>query len=230
MQMSTYVTFDPSNINEKIYNFLKGRILDLTYPPGHKLDMRQLKDELGVSQTPIKDALFRLAGEGFVAVSSRKGTHVREVNERDVSEIYDIRTMLETGAAEILVGRITDEQLDELGRLYQETLLRDADDDYPVFMERSKEFHRAIIRFTDNRRLLDLYEHLHAHMQIVRFRVGKQPLQKRSTTNQEHEEILSAFKERDPFKAKEAIKYHLQAAKTAIFRKPRKTQHGIKFN
>ena len=218
MQMPKYEIFDTLNINEKIYNFLKGRIVDLTYPPGHRVDMRQLKDELGVSQTPIKDALFRLAGEGFVDINSRRGTYVREVNERDVAEIYDIRTILETGAAEVLADRITDKQLDEMERLYQETLMKDIENNYRIFMERSKEFHRAIIRFTDNQRLLDLYEQLDAHMQIVRFRFGRQPLQKHSTTNQEHEKILCAFKERDPLKAKELIKYHLQTTKIAMLK------------
>lgn len=210
---------DVSNINEKIYNFLKKHIVNLTYPPGHKLNVQQLRDELGVSQTPIKDALFRLAGEGLVDISSRRGTYVKEVNERDLSEIYDIRMIIETGAAEFVAKQITDEQLDELEGLYKETLIREADGDYRIFMERAKEFHSAIIRFMNNNRLLDLYEQLNAHMQIVRFRFREQAMERRPWTNREHQQILMALKERDPVKAKKAIEYHLQTTKTALLRK-----------
>jgi DNA-binding GntR family transcriptional regulator len=219
MRKNVEPLIDVSNINEKIYNFLKNRIVNLTYPPGQKLNVRQLMEQLGVSQTPIKDALFRLAGEGLVDISSRRGSYVKEVNERDLAEIYDLRVIIETGAAEIIAAHITDEQLDELEQRYTETLQKNADSDYRVFIERAKEFHSAIIRFTDNNRLFDLYEQLNAHMQIVRFRFREREIERRPWTNQEHKRILKAFKERNPAKAKEAIRYHLETTKTALLRK-----------
>ena len=219
---------DVSNINEKIYRFLKNHIVNLTYPPGYKLKMRQLRDQLGVSQTPIKDALFRLAGEGLVDITSRRGTYVKEVNERDLVEVYDIRMIIEMGAAEIVAGQITDEQLDELERRYRDTLTSDADSDYLVFMEGAKEFHNTIIRFTNNHRLLDLYEQLNAHMQMVRFRFQENAIARRPRTNEEHRRILKAFKERDVAKAKAAIKYHLETTKTGLLKKgPRSTVDSV---
>jgi DNA-binding GntR family transcriptional regulator len=65
---------DITNINEKVYDLIKKRIVDLEYPPGSKINIRQLQEELNVSNSPIKDALFRLAGEGMVDIDSRRGT------------------------------------------------------------------------------------------------------------------------------------------------------------
>lgn len=210
---------DVTNINEKIHGFLKKRIVNFTYPPGYKLNVRQLRKELGVSQTPIKDALFRLAGEGLVEISSRKGTFVKEVTEQDIAELYETRMILETGAGESIAKNITDQQLDELEQLYEGTLRPDANADYRIFMEREKEFHLAIIRFTKNRRLLNIYNQLNPHMQAVRFRFGEQTPERLPKTNQEHESILNAFKRRDRLRVKEAIQHHLSTGKAAFLAK-----------
>lgn len=207
---------DVSNINEKIYDFLKTRITNFTYPPGHKLNVRRLAQELGVSQTPIKDALFRLAGEDLVEISSRRGTYVRAVTEKDIAEIYDTRMILEAGAVEAIARSITDEQLEELEDLFQETLSPEAEKDYRIFMEKENEFHLALIRFTGNRRLLKIYKQLNAHMQGVRFRFSKKVAQRLPWTNQEHEAILRALQVRDPERAQEAVRYHLMTGKTAF--------------
>ena len=105
---------DTKNINEKVYELLRERIVTSTYPPGYKIKVRILSKELGTSQTPIKDALSRLAGEGLVQIDSRKGTYVKGITEQDIAEIFDTRMIIETGAAEIVAKRITDEQIKKL--------------------------------------------------------------------------------------------------------------------
>lgn len=209
---------DVTNINEKIYDWLKKRIITCTYPPGHKLNIRQLGKDLGVSQTPIKDALFRLAGEGLIEISSRKGTYVKEVTDQDIAEIYDTRLILESGAGEIIATGITDEQIMELEKLYEATLRTDADADYRIFMERESEFHLAIIRYTNNNRLIGIYKQLNAHMQSVRFRYGGR-VKRLPHTNQEHEKILRAIKTHDPVKVKEAVRDHLLSGRATFLEK-----------
>jgi len=208
-------SIDVTNINEKIYDWLKQRIITCIYPPGHKLNIRQLGKDLGVSQTPIKDALFRLAGEGLIEISSRKGTYVKEVTEQDIAEIYDTRLILETAAGEIIAPQITDKQLEELERLYKATLRTDANADYRIFMERESEFHLTLMRYTNNSRLIGIYKQLNAHMQSVRFRYGGR-VQRLPHTNEEHENILKAFKKRDPIEVKEAIRNHLLTGKATF--------------
>lgn len=114
---------DITNINEKIYSLIKNRITHFEYPPGYPLNIRKLQAEFGVSNSPIKDALFRLAGEGLVEITSRKGTFVKDISEKDLYEIEETRAILEVGAVEIIADTITDEQLARLESLYQETLI-----------------------------------------------------------------------------------------------------------
>lgn len=207
---------DITNINEKVYKLIKQRIIYLDYPPGQRIDIRQVQNELSVSQTPIKDALFRLAGEGMIEINSRKGTFVREISERDVFEIEEARIILETGAVELISDRISDDQLVELEKLYQDTLFDDGQFDYKMFMEKDNLFHLKIIEFTQNQRLMEMYDHLNAHMQIVRFQIARGRSRRLPWTNQDHLNILSALKARDPNKAKEAIKEHRLKAREAF--------------
>jgi len=207
---------DITNINEKVYKLIKQRIIYLDYPPGQRIDIRQVQNELSVSQTPIKDALFRLAGEGMIEINSRKGTFVREISERDVLEIEEARIILETGAVELISDRISDDQLAELEKLYQDTLFDDGQFDYKIFMEKDNQFHLKIIELTQNQRLMEMYDHLNAHMQIVRFQIARGRSRRLPWTNQDHLNILSALKARDPNKAKEAIKEHRLKAREAF--------------
>ena len=207
---------DITNINEKVYELIKKQIISLEYPPGYQLNVRKIQEELGVSNSPIKDALFRLSGEGMVEITSRRGTFVRDISERDVYEIEEARILLETGAVELITDKITDDQLMELEKLYQETLFNDDQFDYEVFMEKDNLFHLKMVEFTQNEHLLDMYRKLNPHMQIVRFQflMGQsKPLQ---WTNQDHLNILTALKARDTAKAKGFVKDHLLKAREAF--------------
>jgi DNA-binding GntR family transcriptional regulator len=199
---------DLSNINEKVYGFIKKRIIHLTYPPGHKINVRQLQRELGISQTPIKDALFRLAGEGIIEISSRRGTFVKGVTEKDIEELFATRFILEAGAVDLVAIRLTNEQLEELEEIYNETLKSGLESNYELFMEKDRAFHAKIIEFTGNLRLMETYSHLSSHMQIVRFRAARHNVGKMPWVNEDHLNILKALQDRNPEKAREVIRNH----------------------
>ena len=199
---------DLANINEKVYEFIKQRIIHLTYPPGHKINVRELQRELGISQTPIKDALFRLAGEGMIEISSRRGTFVKEVTGKDIEELFATRFILEAGAVDLVGKGVKDEQLEELEGLYNETLKSGLESNYELFIEKDRAFHMKIIEFTGNQRLMETYNHLSAHMQILRFRMARHNVGKMPWVDEDHRSILDALKERNPEKAKKVIREH----------------------
>lgn len=212
------LTLDFSNINEKVYSLIKERIIHLTYPSGKKINVRDLQRELGISQTPIKDALFRLAGEGMVEISARRGTFVKEVTERDICELFATRYILEAAAVDAITRNLTDEQLQTLERLYNETLNHEEEFNYELFMERDRAFHMKIVEFTDNQRLIDVFNHLSTHMQIVRFRMARQNPGKMPWVDEDHHNILKAFKERNPEKVKEVIRNHFSKSMNFLSR------------
>jgi DNA-binding GntR family transcriptional regulator len=220
------VLIDITNINEKIYSLIKNRITHFEYPPGYPLNIRKLQAEFGVSNSPIKDALFRLAGEGLVEITSRKGTFVKDISERDLYEIEETRAILEGGAVEIIAASITDAQLKRLQSLYNETLIPEDKFEYSQFMEKDSRFHLEIITMTNNRRLLDVYKQLNAHVHITRFQYARNRKKPLPWTHQDHLDILAALKQRDPAKAKKAVQIHRIKARDAFLetRKQKSTQ------
>lgn len=210
---------DTTNINEKVYQLLRERIIYRKYPPGYKLTIRELQDTFGVSNSPIKDALFRLAGEGFLEITSRKGTFVKNVTLQDVLEIEQTRIIIETGAVEIVVQNITDEKLANLETLYERTLMRGIKFDYIAFMERDFEFHKEIIKTTYNNKLIQIYNQLNAHLQIARYRVAHNIKKRLPWTNSDHRAILKALRLKDPQRAKKAITEHRVKARNVFMEK-----------
>jgi DNA-binding GntR family transcriptional regulator len=203
---------DVSNINEKVYNYIKTNIINYNYPPGYNLNLNRLSEMLGVSHTPIKDALFRLAGEGLVEIAPRKGTYVKDVTLEDIHEILQVRLILETEVVGAIAAGLTDEQLLQFTGLYGQMIsVRVGENDvasYKAYMEHDSEFHLLFFQILGNQRLLNIYRNLNAHIQIVRFRLLDRR-GKNVTTDQEHANILEALRERNPEKAREAVRQHL---------------------
>ena len=213
-------TIDITNINEKIYNLIKKRIIRLEYPPGYQINIKELQNELNVSSSPIKDALFRLVGEDLLEINPRKGTFVKDVTEKDILENEQFRTILEVGAVDIIADTITDEQISLLEQRHRE--LTDQND-YGTFMEKDNQFHLDIITMTKNDKLVKTYKRLNSHVNIIRFKFSHH-LQHRPFwgTVQDHLEILNALRDRDSEKAKQAIRSHRIKSQDALLQKSEK--------
>lgn len=210
---------DITNINEKVYELIKSRVICRDYPPGHQISIRKLQDELGVSNSPIINALFRLSGEGLVDITSRKGTYVKDITEKDIYEIEELRIILECGAIDIIGRIITDEQVKQLKQKYEETLVVEKKFDYTKFMEKDSRFHLEMVKLTNNQRLIDTYKRLNAHFHIARFEYAKQRKTPLPWTHRDHLEILNALRQRDPEKAKKAIVDHRVKSRDAFLGK-----------
>src|SRR4030042_213610 len=208
-----------TNINEKIYNLIKTRITHLEYPPGYQINIKKLQDELGVSSSPIKDALFRRVGEELLEINPRKGTFVKDVSEKDILENEQFRTILEVGAVDIIADTITNEQIALLERRHRELT-----DEliYDTFMEKDYQFHLDIIMMTKNEKLISAYKHLNSHVKIIRFKFSRHQHRPYSWTLQDHLDILNALRNRDSEKAKQAIRSHRIKARDALLQKQEK--------
>jgi len=203
---------DVTNINKKVYNFIKQNILNYDYPPGYAININKLSTILGVSQTPIKDAIARLAGEGLVEIAPRKGTYVKNITAVELHELMKVRLILETAVIEEIAPIITDEQLQSIESIYQKSLdLKLNAENYELYMELNSQFHLSFFNVMGNGRLTAIYKKLNVHAHIVRFRTRHHAKGKLPTTDQEHEKIFMALREHDPVKAKKAIQDHLSS-------------------
>lgn len=189
--------------------------------PGTPLAIRPLAGALGVSVTPVRDALTRLASDGLVTIGPRRrGTRVTPVSADAVCELYQLRLMVEPAAAEVAAGALTAAELAALGRLARRLAgppagrgpagyLRDLATDI--------DFHAAIVRGARNRHLDRLYEGLRAAFVVARAIYPRRYV-RTARRRGEHRRILDALRRRDGPAAREAVRVHLDRALEDILR------------
>ncbi len=203
---------------DAVYHALKDAILNAVLRPGERLDAADLAAKLDVSLTPVRQAVHLLAAEGLVEVRPRSGTFVAGVSPSDVRETFDVRCALECLAAELAVDRITREQL----RRMRELLKRMARPvrsraDQREHESCNSEFHLLLIEAGGNRRLRELYESLHAHIQIARIHAADEQWPVRLAQEaREHRAILSALEARDLPRLIEALRRHISRARDSL--------------
>ena len=136
------------------YARIKARILDNEMPPGHRALEAELALQLGMSRTPVREALLRLQSEGFVRVAPRRGMQVLPIAPDDMSEIYDVITSLETTAAELMAARgPSSAELAPLDGAVAEMEAALAAEDLDRWAEADERFHRSLLAACGNRRL-----------------------------------------------------------------------------
>ena len=142
---------------DKAYEFIHDAIVNARYAPGAHLKEEELSNTVGVSRTPVREALRRLANEGLVAFSKNQGTFVEKFTDEDVEEIFQLRAMLEAYGARRAAARIGDDAIAQLESLTEDLeALRHAkrDADYvPRFNQLNADFHRVILDAAQSGRL-----------------------------------------------------------------------------
>jgi DNA-binding GntR family transcriptional regulator len=192
---------------------LKQLILDGEFPAGQPLVERTLAERLGVSRTPVREALFRLEREGLVKVIEGKGALVASYTIDDLIEIYQIREGLEPLAARLACPHITDADLDhhekQLKRYRADPKLREQT---PGNWRRlGRDFHNMFIYAAHNDRLVRMMESMQNQVELFRG-LGRiiAPRDDVKTSIEDHWEILQAFKRRDAQRAESAVRAHLR--------------------
>jgi DNA-binding GntR family transcriptional regulator len=209
---------DYPDLSQRTYAVLKEAVLTGELAPGSRLLVVELAERLGVSRSPVKDALNRLAGEGLVEDQGRRGYFVSSIDARAAAELLDVREMLELGAAERGILLADDAQVGELRRLHHEMERLVGPDgryaDYSAFMQRDLEFHAAAVATAGNRRLVEIYRGLNVHMLAVRVHfVARLEHQRSRPTLAEHLALVEAFEARDLSALRDAIVAHLAGVK-----------------
>lgn len=208
-----------TRLSDQAYEVLRDSILRRELPPGHRLDLDDLQSQLGISRTPLKEAISRLATEGLITVVPRRGSYVTELTAQDVAERFDVRHILELGAVDEIVANLTDEHLENLREVYADlealTTPEGITSDYFGFLDKDREFHRAMLRIAGNHLLLEIYEGLNIHLQVAKvFYMARD--KRTSLVGYEHREILKAMEARDAEGLRETLREHIQSAKQAV--------------
>jgi DNA-binding GntR family transcriptional regulator len=192
----------------KAYATLKLAILNLTYRPGAPLKKPEICEQLGISRSPVSEAVARLAAEGLVDVIPQAGTFVARFSLGEIREGAFVREALEIAAVERVAPVITDDQLVLLRRNLRLQAGLIEDQDFDGFYESDAAMHELIHSFTGFRRLTQLTETAWVHVNRARRLILPQPGRVQLTL-EEHQTIVSALERRDPDAARQAMRHHL---------------------
>jgi len=197
------------SLSQRVYASLKEAILDLTLRPGAILRKGDVCEVLGVSRSPVSEAVARLASEALVDIVPQAGTFVARLSLDEVREGAFLREALELAAVEEVGRSITEAQLVELRRnlRMQEGLV--ADGDIQGFYAADARFHELLLSFTGHRRLPALSRTAWVHVDRARRLLLPEPGRVEETLA-EHRAILSALEARDPEAARAATRAHLR--------------------
>jgi len=196
------------SLAQRVYLAVKEGILSLDFPPGAILRKGAICETLGVSRSPVSEALTRLSEDGLVDIVPQSGSRVSYFSMPEIREGAFLREALELAAAAKVARDRSEDQMMRLNRnLRLQTLLVE-DNDYAGFFEADQEFHAMLMRFTGFGRLSEIAEAV--SLQVLRARILLLPEPGRITdTLVEHEAVLDAIRARDPDAVREAMRHHL---------------------
>ncbi len=191
-----------------VYSRIKEDILSNTFPAGLHIQESKLADELGISRTPVREAMIRLEAEGLVEVLPRRGVRVLPVRASDMREIYDILMALESlAAAQLASGQCGAVDLSGLEAAIETMEASCEGKEFADWAKGDDRFHREILRLTGNARLIAITDALYsqAHRtQMITLRM-RDSLQE---SNQEHREIVDGIRRSDAEGAASAMRGH----------------------
>lgn len=210
IQMNEYLP-----LRDVVFNTLRQAILKGELRPGERLMEIQLAQRLGVSRTPVREAIRKLELEGLVLMVPRKGAEVAEITVKDLEDVLEVRAALEELAAKIACDHITDEQMQELKKAAADFKKVLDTDDLTSCVQADMKFHEIIYNATDNARLLQILNNLREQMYRYRMEYLKDKSMHK-TLVEEHDAIRRALKKRDKDKAAQAICVHIENQKQSI--------------
>jgi DNA-binding GntR family transcriptional regulator len=187
---------------------IREAILKQVLKPGEHIDQDQLREELQVSMSPIREALKGLEAEGLVIIQPRRGAFVVEVSVSDMDELYFTRRLIEGEAIAHAVPHLTDKDFDQLERMIDE--MRHATDrgDIKAFIAMNRQFHLHIYSALDNQHLLQVIRMLWERSELYRYRLMF-TTHNSDRVHREHAGILEACRLRDVELAKARAQEHI---------------------
>jgi DNA-binding GntR family transcriptional regulator len=210
----------PPTISSYVLDAMRDSILGGRYPPGSKLDQRQLANELKVSLIPLRESLRQLEAEGFVRIYPHRGAFVAELSTPELEEIYLIRQTLEELITQLAVPNLSPEILKLLSVLIREMSQATAAHDSEKLLELNRAFHFTIYQASNRPFLLQLVTSLWDRS--IRYRRLYQNLPGRAQQAlSEHKEILAACKNSDPIVAGKAVRNNVYQTAAGILAKIR---------
>ncbi len=205
----------PASLAEIAYETLRESILTFKLVPGTIYNEASVAGDLGLSRTPVREALLRLSARGLITVLPRRGFELVRYTRRDVEEIFELRRLIETAVLRKITPKMTDS---ETAALEAELVVQHAaaaEDDAFTFMESDRAFHNLLCDYAENYRLMNIAE----NYQDLCHLMGTKALTsggRMAEAIAEHEVIVDAVRGKDPEKAARSMHDHLEKIRMAV--------------
>jgi DNA-binding GntR family transcriptional regulator len=204
------------NLSARVYNQIKNLILCNEIMPGQKLHHQQLSERLGVSRTPVREALTRLVQEGYVSFLPNRGFTCKEIRKQEAEELYELREALEAFAVERAIARLTDHALAQLrdrmnayGRDVEQRFSRER-------LVYDQDVHLQIAALAGNETLKNTLSHVFERIVLKRRTDGLYDPARGIAAHQEHLRLLDAMERRDAVAAIAILRSHIQVGKQNV--------------
>ncbi|MGO5165004.1 MULTISPECIES: GntR family transcriptional regulator [unclassified Candidatus Paralachnospira] len=202
-------------LRDVVFNTLRRAILRGELVPGQRLMEIRLADQMGVSRTPVREAIRKLELEGLVVMVPRKGAEVAHISGKNLRDVLEVRRALEELAGELACERMSAEDFKKLEQANLKFASVLDSDDITVLGQADEEFHGLIYQATDNDRLVQMVNHLREQMYRYRIEHLKNKSQ-RTILLQEHQDIMRALAARDVEAVRRAIRAHINKQEAQI--------------
>ena len=211
------ISFKHQNTADKVLMVLQDKIIRRELKPNQRIYVDELSKEFNISQTPIREALYKLAGMNLINIKPRKGIYVAGFSKQDVLEVLEIRMALE-GLAVSKISDISDDIIRKMKNnlnLFKETIKHK---DIIANNEADKAFHLLIIEASGSKQLSQVYRNLHSHLSVQRllYEDEEKALEELRMTEKEHLRIVQAFEKKDKREIRKAVRAHLNGVRERI--------------
>jgi len=208
--VSHEVFIESKPLREKIADKIRTDIIKGVFKSGERLVEPKLAKNLGISRTPIREALRQLEGEGFIEIVPRRGAIVKELTIKDIDDLYAIKANLEGLAARQATVNLTEEELESLimiNKKFREIAEKNPEvtDEY---MKDNIDFHNIFIGASRNDRLVDILDGLSKNFQRLKTMLVSDS-GRAAMAAKEHKAIIDAFVSRDPDEAEKSVRNHI---------------------
>lgn len=204
-----------ASLRSKVFRSIEQAVIDGTYAPGESLTELRLSAELGVSRTPIREALRQLELEGLVRNIPNKGVVVVGISAKDVEDIYDIRVAVEGLAARWAAENATEEEIAAMRELVELQEYYVSRNDAPQVRRLDSSFHACLYDSSRSRPLRLMLASFHNYIRKAR-EMSVRAAGRAAVSVAEHRRIWEAIAARDPAAAEEAARAHIRSAKASV--------------
>ncbi len=202
-------------LHEQATQRLRQLLVEGHIAPGAKLNERELSELLGVSRTPLREAIKRLAAEGLVELLANRGAIAVQLSHADIENTFEVIAGLEALSGELAAERMTAQELNEVKALHFEMLAAWTRRDLSAYYGLNARIHKAINLAARNSVLSAAYDQVNARLQALRFRSNQNEEKWQQAVN-EHEEMIAALTARDGQALRAVLVRHLQNKRDAV--------------